>query len=95
MYEIPLVEYKDFNAYLRATRKQNPGLPEKSKIDKEVLSNLEAAYEAYLKKYELKLKSFAQSFHISMPDLVKMLNKQKSESEKLDEEGRNLKMVQI
>lgn len=48
-------------------------------------------FENECDQYALKLKTFASTFGMKGDELVKLLNAQKPEAEKLNEEGRSLK----
>jgi hypothetical protein len=78
------LKYKDLNSYLRELRKNDPSIPLKSKLEEKDLAKYEKDYNAEKEKYQSALKNFSKSFSIKTEDLIKIINKQKDPSEKLD-----------
>ncbi|MEI2688117.1 MAG: hypothetical protein V9G14_19180 [Cypionkella sp.] len=63
-------------------------------MDQKSLEKYEKKYSEYKNQFADSFKAFAQSFHIKTEDILKMINKEKPNEEKINEKGQQLKELQ-
>lgn len=66
------------NALIREKRKLDKNFPLKKDLDPKALAGIEKEFENYRKSHTERMHIFAKSFGLTLEDLIKMLNKQKT-----------------